>query len=437
MHQSSLAVILAAGKGTRMRSKTPKVLHPVGGLPMVHHVLAAAKAAGVGSTALVVAPDATWPQALPEPPATFVQDPPQGTAHALLCAKPAFAEGPDVVLVLYADTPLMRPATIARMVARVRDGADVAVLAFRPADPAGYGRLLMEGDRLTAIREHRDATDAERAIPLCNSGILAIRAGAPLEALGAIGNDNAKGEYYLTDLIEIGHAKGFAMVVEEAGEDEVMGVDDRAKLAKAEAVFQARARAAALACVTLEAPDTVHFSHDTVLEADVVVEPNVVFGPGVHVGAGARIRAFSHLEGARVAPGAIVGPYARLRPGADVGADARIGNFVEIKNATIADGAKVNHLSYVGDASVGAGANLGAGTITCNYDGVVKATTTIGEGAFIGSNSALVAPVTIGPRAYVGSGSVITEDVPGEALAIARGRQATKPDRSPARRKPS
>ena len=434
MNSRSVAVVLAAGKGTRMRSSLAKVLHPVGGLPMVRHVLGAVRGAGVGATALVVGPGASWAPEVAEGATVHVQSEQLGTAHAVLAARQAFA-GMEAVVVLFGDTPLVTAATIDRMLARVHGGADIAVLAFEPEDPAGYGRVILDASgHVAAIREHQEASPEERAVRLCNSGIMAIRAGAALDALADIGNDNAKGEYYLTDIVPIGRTRGFVIVWERADPREVMGINDRAQLAQAEAAFQAIARARALERATLAAPETVHFSHDTIIGEDVTVEPFVVFGPGVSVGDGATIRAFSHLEGATVAPGAVVGPYARLRPGTTIGAGARIGNFVEVKAAEVAAGAKVNHLSYIGDASVGAGANIGAGTITCNYDGKDKHLTRIGAGAFIGSNSALVAPVSIGERAYVGSGSVITEDVPADALAIARGRQVTKDDRSPARR---
>lgn len=432
---NTLAIVLAAGKGTRMRSSLPKVMHPVGGLPMIEHVLSAAEKAGVTRTALVVSPDSGFAEHLPQQPAVFVQEEQLGTAHAVLAARGAFSDDLDAVVVLYGDNPLITPAAIDRVLERVLGGADVAVLAFEAPEPKGYGRIVLEAGHLAAIREEADASPQERAITLCNSGVMAIRAGAPLAALDSIGADNAKGEYYLTDLVEVGRARGFSMVVAKADAEEVLGVNDRAQLAAVEAVFQARARHAALVHATLEAPDTVFFSHDTVIGEDVHIEPNVVFGPGVTVARGARIRAFSHLEGAVVASGAVVGPYARLRPGAEVGEGARVGNFVEIKNAVLGRGAKASHLSYVGDAVVGDGANLGAGTITCNYDGQRKFRTDIGAGAFIGSNSALVAPVTIGARAFVGSGSVVTEDVPDEALAIGRGRQVNKEGRSPVRRK--
>jgi len=412
------------------------VMHPVGGLPMVSHVLRAGAEAGLGRRGLVVAPNAAVAGAVADGSSVHVQQEQLGTAHAVLAAREAFA-GQEALVVLFGDNPLVTGATIDRVLARVHGGADMSVLAFEPEDPAGYGRVLLdESGHVAAIREDKDASPEERTVRLCNSGIMAIRAGAPLEALDAIGADNAKGEYYLTDVVAIGRARGFVVVWERADPVEVMGVNDRAQLADAEAAWQARARRRALRTATLHAPDTVFFTYDTEIGEDVTVEPNVVFGPGVTIGDGARIRAFSHLEGATVSAGAVIGPYARLRPGTSIGEGARIGNFVEVSAASIAAGAKVSHLSYIGDATVGAGANVGAGTITCNYDGQRKHLTEIGQGAFIGSNSALVAPVSIGERAYVGSGSVITDDVPADALAIARGRQVIKEDRSPARRVP-
>ncbi|WP_245943905.1 bifunctional UDP-N-acetylglucosamine diphosphorylase/glucosamine-1-phosphate N-acetyltransferase GlmU [Acuticoccus kandeliae] len=434
MNSRSLAVVLAAGQGTRMRSRLPKVMHPVGGLPMISHVLNAVERAGIGRTALVVGREAPWAEGARGNASLHVQSEPRGTAHAVLAAKAAFDEGIDSVIVLFGDNPLIEAETIDSVLARVHGGADIAILAFETDAPTGYGRVLLDDNgHVAAIREERDASEAERAVRLCNSGIMAIRAGEPLAALDTIEANNSKAEFYLTDLVEIGHARGFNIVWQRAPHAEVMGVNDRAQLAEAEAEFQRRARAKALQGATLLAPETVFFSHDTVIGEDVTIEPNVVFGPGVVVDDGVTIRAFSHIEGAVISPGAVVGPYARLRPGTSIGPKVRIGNFVEVKNSALATGAKVNHLSYVGDANVGAGANIGAGTITCNYDGKKKFRTDIGEGAFIGSNSALVAPVAIGDRAYVGTGSVITEDVPADALAIARGRQVNKPDRSPAK----
>jgi len=437
--RTCLAIVLAAGDGTRMRSARPKVLHAIGGRAMVGHVVAAATAAGADRVAVVVGrgAEAVGRVAAAGFPGTetFLQEERLGTAHAVLAARAALATPADDVVVLCGDAPLVRPQTLTRVRERLAEGADLVVVGFEAADPAGYGRLIVEDRRLVAIREDRDASPAERMVRLCNSGIVAFRGGHVLALLEAIGNDNAKGEYYLTDAVAAAVAAGLSTGVEIAEEEEVLGVNDRAQLAACEAAFQRRARKAAFAAgVTLVAPDTVFFAHDTTLAADVMVEPNVVFGPGVTVEEGAVIHAFCHLEGARVAAGAQVGPFARLRPGADLGAAAKIGNFVEVKNAVVEAGAKINHLSYVGDARVGTGANVGAGTITCNYDGAAKHTTDIGAGAFIGSNTALVAPVTIGEGAYVGSGSVITEDVPADALAIARARQVVMPGRAAAMR---
>ncbi len=414
-----------------MRSTLPKVLHPLGGRPLLAHVLAAARAAGCGEIAVVVGPDHDAVAALAReqaPGATvFEQRERLGTAHAVLAARAAIAQGADDILVMFADTPLVRPETLNRLRAALARGAAVAVLGFRAADPTGYGRLITDGDDLIAIREERDATPAERNITLCNAGLMALSGAQALALLEAIGNSNAKGEYYLTDAVAIARAKGLSAVAIETGEDDVRGINTKAQLAEAEAVLQQRLRAAAMeAGVTLIAPDTVFLSADTKFGKDVTMEPNVVFGAGVTVEDGALIRAFSHLEGAHVGKGARVGPFARLRPGANLGEDVHIGNFVEVKAAEIEAGAKANHLAYIGDARVGAGANVGAGTITCNYDGVAKHRTDIGKGAFIGSNSALVAPVKIGDGAYIGSGSVVTKDVPADSLAIARGEQTIK-----------
>ncbi|WP_181699609.1 bifunctional UDP-N-acetylglucosamine diphosphorylase/glucosamine-1-phosphate N-acetyltransferase GlmU [Chthonobacter albigriseus] len=434
-----LAVVLAAGEGTRMRSALPKVMHAVGGRAMLDHVAAAATAAGADELAVVVGAGAErvrahLAKALPEA-SVHVQAERLGTAHAVLAARPALEAARGDVIVLYGDTPLVRPETIGRVRERLAGGADVVVLGFEAADPTGYGRLVTEGERLARIVEEKDADAATKAIRLSNSGIMAFRAGLLPGLLEAIGNSNAKGEYYLTDAVEIASARGLTAVVVTGPEAEFMGVNDRAQLAAVEAVFQARMRAAAMAGgATLSAPETVFFSHDTVLGRDVTVEPNVVFAPGVSVADGATIRAFSHLEGANVGAGAIVGPYARLRPGAEIGAEAHIGNFVEIKAADVGDGAKINHLSYVGDASVGPKTNVGAGTITCNYDGYFKHKTTIGAGVFIGSHTTLVAPVSVGDGGYTAAGSVITEDVPGDAMAFGRARQVVVDGRGKATR---
>ncbi|MBN8918453.1 MAG: bifunctional UDP-N-acetylglucosamine diphosphorylase/glucosamine-1-phosphate N-acetyltransferase GlmU [Rhizobiales bacterium] len=429
--RSLLVVVLAAGEGTRMKSRLPKVLHKVAGRTMLHHVLAATRAAGATRTAVVVGPGredvaAEATRIVPDAQ-VFVQTERLGTAHAVLAARAALEHGADDVLVLYADTPLVRPETLARLRAPLAEGAAVAALGFEPEDPTGYGRLVTSGDELVAIREEKDATAAEKAVRFCNAGLMALSGKDALSILDRIGNANSKGEYYLTDAVEIARADGRSAVAAKADVDEVAGVNSRIQLAEAEAILQKRLRLSAMAeGVTLIAPETVFFSADTVLGRDVIVEPNVVFGPGVTVGDDVVIHAFCHLEGAQLAPGVSIGPYARLRPGTRLDEGVRIGNFVETKAAHIESGAKVNHLSYVGDAHVGAGANLGAGTITCNYDGFFKYRTEIGAGAFIGVNSALVAPVTIGAGAYVGTGAVITSDVPEDALAIARSRQVVK-----------
>ncbi|MBS4084236.1 MAG: bifunctional UDP-N-acetylglucosamine diphosphorylase/glucosamine-1-phosphate N-acetyltransferase GlmU [Rhizobiales bacterium] len=422
-------LILAAGEGTRMRSALPKVLHRVGGRTLIGHVVEAAKASGASRLSAVVGPEredvAAEVRKRAQDASVYVQTERLGTAHAVLSAKAALGDGNDLI-VAFGDTPLVRPETFARLSDALKD-ADIAVLGFRPNNPQGYGRLIEENGNLVAIREEKDASEAEKRITLCNAGIMAFAGRHALSLIEAIGNKNAKREYYLTDAVALARARNLNVTVCEAPEEEVMGINDRSQLAEAEAELQKRMRKAALENgVTLVAPETVFFSTDTKLGKDVTVEPNVVFGPGVIVKDGATIRAFSHLEGAEVGEGAVVGPYARLRPGTKLGAKTKIGNFVEVKAATFGDGAKANHLSYVGDASVGANANIGAGTITCNYDGYDKHKTEIGEGAFIGSNSALVAPVKVGKGAYVGTGSVVTEDVPEDALAVARGRQAVK-----------
>ncbi len=430
-HRRCLAVVLAAGEGTRMKSALPKVLHRLAGRTMVSHVAMTAKAASIDAIAVVIGPGRDdvaldLRKAVPDAE-VFEQTERRGTAHAVLAAREAIARGYDDVLVLYADVPLVRPETLLAMRSALAEGAKVVALGFEAASPEGYGRLLTAGGELLAIREHKDATGAERAITLCNSGLMALAGDVALDLLAHVQSDNAQGEYYLTDVVELARAGGRRCVALNAAESEVMGVNDRVQLAAAEAVLQDRLRKAAMrGGATLMAPETVFLSHDTVLGRDVVVEPHVVFGPGVSAEEGAVVHAFSHLEGARVGPGASVGPFGRLRPGTVLGKGAKVGNFVELKSADIAEGAKVSHLSYLGDASVGAGANIGAGTISCNYDGFGKARTEIGAGAFIGSNSALVAPVKIGVGAFVGSGSVITEDVPADALALGRGRQVVK-----------
>ena len=431
--QTAVAIVLAAGLGTRMASARPKVLHEVAGLTMLDHVLGAAGAAGLSEQIVVTGPERDTVRAALAPVTRrtrfVVQDERRGTGHAVLTARAALDRHAGPVFVLYGDTPLIRPQTILAMGAALGP-ADLVILAFTPDDPGQYGRVLRDAAGcVVAIREHADASPEERRVASCFSGLLAVARAAHLELLEELVADNAKGELYLTDLVEIARAHGLSCAAVEADPVDVTGVNSRAELACAELLMQERLRARALAGgVTLVAPETVYLSYDTALARDVVIEPHVVFAPGVTVGEGALIRAFCHLEQAEIGAGAIVGPFARLRPGARIAANAHIGNFVEIKNALIGAGAKANHLSYIGDATVGAGANIGAGTITCNYDGFDKHRTEIGAGAFIGSNSALVAPVIIGEGAYVASGSVVTRDVEPGALAIARGRQANKPD---------
>jgi bifunctional UDP-N-acetylglucosamine pyrophosphorylase/glucosamine-1-phosphate N-acetyltransferase len=429
--RTCLAVVLAAGEGTRMKSSLPKVLHQIGGRTLLAHVLSAVREAGGMRSAVVVGPGheavADEAKANASGAEIFVQTERRGTAHAVLAAKTALAKGADDILVIFGDTPLVRPATLARLRSALAGGAAVAVLGFRPSDPTGYGRLITNGDELIDIREHADASEAERAITLCNAGLMGFAGRGALEILEQIGSDNRKNEFYLTDAVAIARRMGRKTVALEVAEDEVSGINSKSQLAAAEAELQQRLRQSAMeAGVTLVAPETVHLSADTKLGRDVTVEPYVVFGPGVTVEDGATIRSFSHLHGAYVGRNAIVGPYARLRPGAKLGEKVHIGNFVEVKEATIEDGAKANHLTYIGDATVGAGANIGAGTITCNYDGSAKHRTEIGKGAFIGSNSSLVAPVKIGDGAYIGSGSVITKDVPSGSLALERSQQTVK-----------
>jgi bifunctional UDP-N-acetylglucosamine pyrophosphorylase / glucosamine-1-phosphate N-acetyltransferase len=413
-----------------MRASRPKVLHAIGGRTLLAHVLTTVRE-GAGHAAVVIGPgqarvaDAVR-AALPEA-AIFVQAERRGTAHAVLAARAALMAADDDVLIVFADTPLLRPQTLARLREPLAAGKAVAVLGFRPRDPAGYGRLIVRGDELVAIREDKDASAEERAITLCNAGLMALRGDVALAILDRVDDRNAKGEFYLTDAVALARQMGLDAVAIETEEDEVRGINSQAQLAEAEAALQQRLRQAAMdAGVTMVAPQTVHLAADTRLGRDVTIEPYVVFGPGVTVEEGATIRSFSHLEGAHVGKGTSVGPYARLRPGARLGSDVRIGNFVEVKEADIGPGVRANHLSYIGDSRVGAGTNIGAGTITCNYDGHNKHVTDIGERAFIGSNSALVAPVKIGDGAYVGSGSVITRDVPADSLAIGRGQQVVK-----------
>ncbi len=431
--KKTAAIVLAAGKGTRMRSDLPKVLHPLAGRPMVGHVIATARAIGADPLVVVVGPGMEAVSTAVAPHRTVIQERQAGTADAVMAAREALADSAvETVLVLYGDTPLIGEGTLRRVLARRAEGAAIVVLGFRPADPGGYGRLVLDDTgRLRAIVEERDAGPKERAIPLCNSGAMAVEATLLFELAARVGNDNAKGEYYLTDIVALADEEGHVSAVVEAPAEELMGVDSRTDLAAAEALWQsARRRRAMAEGATLLDPDTVWFSFDTVLGRDVTVEPGVIFAPGVRVADGVRIRAFSHLEGAEVGAGAVVGPFARLRPGTRIEAAARIGNFVEVKNALIGEGAKANHLTYIGDAEIGADANIGAGTITCNYDGFAKHRTVIGAGAFIGSNTALVAPVSVGRGAIVGAGSTITRDVDEDALAIERAPQIDLPRRA-------
>ena len=417
-------IILGAGKGTRMQSDLPKVLHALANRPMLGHVLDTALALGPEQVMTVIGPDMPELAALVAPHPCVVQAERSGTGHAVRMAQQSLQDFTGDVIILYGDTPLITPETLRKLIgARAKaDDPAVVVLGFRPDDPAGYGRLILEENgHLSEIVEHKEASDAQRKVTLCNSGVMCFDGARLPGLLAAIGNDNAKGEYYLTDAVGLARRRGWVCSVTEAPVTETLGVNSRAQLAEAEAVLQTRLRRRAMARgASLVAPETVHFSADTRLGRDVVIEPNVVFGPGVDVADRVRIKAFSHLEHCRIAAHAEIGPYARLRPGAEIGEGARIGNFVEVKQADIRAGAKVGHLSYIGDAVVGEKANIGAGTITCNYDGFFKYTTEIGAGAFIGSNSALVAPVKIGDGAVIGAGSTLSEDVPGDALAVER-----------------
>jgi len=424
-------VILAAGQGSRMNSDLPKVLHPIGGAPLVAHAMRAGAALEPARIIVVTGHGAEQVEAAVaahQDAAICVRQTEQlGTGHAVLQAKAALEGFEGDVIVLYGDTPFISEETLASMQA-ARAHHDVIVLGFEAADPGRYGRLLMQGDALERIIEAKDASPEQLAITLCNSGLLVADATTLFSLLDEVGNDNAAGEYYLTDVPELARKRGLSASAVRCPEAETLGINTRAELAAAEQLFQSSKRAEVFENgVTLIAPETVYFAFDTYIGRDTVIEPFVVFGPEATVESNATIRAYSHIEGAHISSGAVIGPYARLRPGAELDNDVRIGNFVEIKAAHLGEGAKVNHLSYIGDAEIGAGANIGAGTITCNYDGVMKHKTTIGKGAFIGSNTMLVAPVNVGADALTGSGSVITQDVPAEAMAIARSKQVNKP----------
>ena len=422
---ASLAVILAAGLGTRMKSSLPKALHPIAGRPMLRHLLDAC-AQAFDRIVVVAGPDMPALEQVAAPHEVVVQRERLGTAHAALQAAALFGAGD--VAVLYADNPLIAPETLRRLLARRRAGAGLALLAMRPPDPGRYGRVIAEGEDVERIVEWADATASEREVGLCNAGVLCA-AGPDMAAwLAAVRPHNARGEYYLTDVVALARADGRAVAAVEAPYDELRGINSRAELAAAEAVVQRRLRLAAMdAGVTMTAPETVFLCADTVLAADVTIGPNVVFGPGVSVAEGAEVRAFCHLEGCSVGAGALIGPFARLRPATVVEAGAHVGNFVELKAARLGAGAKANHLTYLGDSDIGPGANIGAGTITCNYDGFAKHRTEIGAGAFVGTHSVLVAPVRLGDGAFTAAGSVITEDVAADAMAFGRARQSALP----------
>jgi bifunctional UDP-N-acetylglucosamine pyrophosphorylase / glucosamine-1-phosphate N-acetyltransferase len=423
-------IILAAGQGTRMNSELPKVLHTLAAAPLLHHAMRASACLDPERTVVVVGhgADAVTKAALAEnPDARIVHQSEQlGTGHAVRQALPALEGFTGKVIVLYGDTPFITPETLDRLAA---SPADVTVLGFHTdSQPRRYGRLVMDGDALLRIVEYKDATEAERAITLINSGVLACDAAVLADLVSGLTNTNAAGEYYLTDIPAAARARGLSATAVTCPEAETLGIDTRTGLAEAEAVFQARARAEALENgVTLTAPETVFLALDTHIGRDAIIGPNVIFGPGVTIESGAEIKGFCHLEGCHISRGATVGPFARLRPGAELAEDVHVGNFVEIKNAILDEGVKVGHLTYLGDAHVGEHTNIGAGTVTCNYDGVMKHRTVIGKRAFIGSDTMLVAPVSVGDGALTASGSVITEDVPAEAVAIGRARQVTKP----------
>ena len=423
------AIILAAGKGTRMKSDLPKVMHAVAGKAMIDWSIDLAESAKCGSIIVVCSPDQDELKAHVEDRlgagSVAIQHNQLGTGDAVTSAREALGDLAGTTVVLYGDTPLIRPSAVEELFEAVERGTAVGVLGFHAADPGAYGRLILSPEGgLSKIVEAKDANESELAVDLCNSGVIAASTSALFDLLQSVTNENAKGEYYLTDVVGLAAEAGGNNLVVVCDEADVLGVNSRAQLADANAAFQDRIRAEFMGNgVTLVASDTVFFSHDTKIGRDSIIEPNVVFGPGVDVAQEVHIKAFSHLEGAVIQKGAVIGPYARLRPGTEIGEKAKVGNFVETKNVELGRGAKINHLSYAGDGSIGEDANIGAGTIFCNYNGFEKNRTIIGAGAFIGSNSALVAPVRIGAGAYVGSGSVITKDVPAEALAVARGRQ--------------
>jgi len=431
-----LSIVLAAGEGTRMRSSTPKVLHPVGGMPIVGHVVRAAIGAGASRVALITAPEHETVRqtigAIAPDVQFFEQAERKGTAHAASMARPLFETAEGYIAVTYGDHPLLRAVNFEGVLARLDAGMDAAILGFIPVDPTGYGRFITDGERLLAIREHKDATEDERKIGLCNACILAFRAPVFRELIDKVQNNNSQGEYYLGDLVELANAAGYKVGYAVAPEVDVLGVNDRSQLARAEALFQETQREAFMkAGVTLKDPASVYFSWDTQIGQDVTIYPNVVFGPGVKIADGVEIRAFCDIEDVTIGRGATIGPFARIRGGAELGPDVHLGNFVEVKKSKIGAGTKAGHLSYLGDAEIGSKVNIGAGTITCNYDGVNKSRTVIEDNVFIGSNNSLVAPVTIGKGAYTASGSTITHDVEPDALALGRARQENKPGYAP------
>jgi bifunctional UDP-N-acetylglucosamine pyrophosphorylase / glucosamine-1-phosphate N-acetyltransferase len=424
-------IVLAAGQGTRMNSDLPKVLHMLGGAPLLHHAMATGRSLDPDRVVIVTGHGADTvskaARAYDDTASIVLQAEQLGTAHAVAQAGPALADAPGDAAVLYGDTPFIRAETLEAMVA-ARDAHDVVVLGFHAADPGRYGRLVTAGDSLEAIVEYKDATNEQRGITLCNSGVMMANAATLFSLVAQVGNANAAGEYYLTDIIAIARAQGLTAGVVTCDESETLGINTRTELARAETLFQSRMRAEALDNgVTLTAPDTVFFALDTHIGRDATIGPNVIFGPGVTIESGAEVKGFCHLEGCHISRGAQVGPFARIRPGTELAEGVRIGNFVEIKNAIIEEGSKVNHLAYVADANVGEHVNIGAGVVTCNYDGVLKHRTTIGNRAFIGSDTMIIAPITIGAEAMTGSGSVITEDVPAGALALGRAKQVNKP----------
>jgi bifunctional UDP-N-acetylglucosamine pyrophosphorylase / glucosamine-1-phosphate N-acetyltransferase len=425
------AIILAAGKGTRMKSDLHKVLHPIAGRSMLMHLMASVDALSPAKKVVVVGSGKDQLEAALKGSAELaVQEPQYGTGHAVQQAEAALKGFDGDVLILYGDVPFVPTATMQAMIDRLNaaDAPAVVVLAFEPEDPTGYGRVIVAGGRIVKMVEQKDASDAEKAVKLSNSGLMAVKARDLFGLLARVTDDNAQKEYYLTDIVNIANADGRACVAVTTDPFDVAGINSRAQLAEMEGEWQARRRVQAMDDgATLIAPDTVWFAYDTVIGRDVVIEPNVFFGPGVTVADGVTIRAFCHIEGATLASGVEVGPYARLRPGAVLEEKAKVGNFVEVKKSRMGKGAKANHLSYIGDADVGAGANIGAGTITCNYDGYFKYQTVIGERAFIGSNSALVAPVKIGRDAIVAAGSAVTRDVADGELRLVRAEQLIKP----------